>query len=176
MVTATSGDLHDVVAGLLAALDLELVDLEVQSTLVRVTVDRPGGVDLDALADANRAVSRALDEIDPVPGRYTLEVSSPGVERRLRTPEQFGRAVGETVSVRTLPGTGDVRRIQGRLAAVDDDGIVVEGSEITGGSVRIGFADVERARTVFEWGAKKAPSPSRAKATKHATTGRVTTP
>ncbi len=93
-----------------------------------MTVDRPGGVDLDALAEANRAVSRALDELDPFPGRYTLEVSSPGLERRLRTPAHFARAVGETVTVRTLPGTAAVRRVRGVLAAADDDGVRPRGT------------------------------------------------
>jgi ribosome maturation factor RimP len=154
-------ELHDVLAPLLAAHGLELVDLELRPGIVRVTVDRPGGIDLEGLASANRAVSAALDEIDPLPGRYTLEVSSPGVERRLRTPEQFGRAVGEMVSVRTLPGSGDVRRTQGKLSAADQEGFVLECSDAPGGSLRIAYDDVERARTVFEWGAKPAPSPSR---------------
>jgi ribosome maturation factor RimP len=56
----------------------------------------PGGVDLEALTDANRVVSSVLDELDPIPGRYTLEVSSPGVERTLRTPAHFVKAIGET--------------------------------------------------------------------------------
>jgi ribosome maturation factor RimP len=187
-VTAMSDELHGVLSPLLAAHGLELVDLEVRSGLVRVTVDREGGIDLDSLASANRTVSAALDEIDPMPGRYALEVSSPGVERRLRTPEHFGRALGETVSVRTLPGTGDVRRVQGRLSAADESGFVLEGPEIPGGSLRIAYDEVERARTVFEWGAKPAPSPSRAKGApprprertpkveKNAKTERVTTP
>ncbi len=160
-MTAMTDDLHDVLSPLLAAHGLELVDLEVRPGMVRVTVDREGGIDLDGLASANRTVSAALDGIDPLPGRYTLEVSSPGVERRLRTPEQFGRALGETVSVRTLPGTGDVRRVQGRLSVADDQGFVLEGPEVPGGSLRIAYDEVERARTVFEWGAKPAPSPSR---------------
>ena len=65
----------------------KLVDVERRSTAVRVVVDRAGGVDLEAIAAATRAVSAVLDAHDPFPGqRYTLEVSSPGVERRLRTP------------------------------------------------------------------------------------------
>jgi ribosome maturation factor RimP len=151
---AMSDDLCDVLSPLLKGEGLELVDLEVRAGLVRVTVDRPGGVDLEALSAANRVVSAALDDVDPVPGRYTLEVSSPGVERRLRTPEQFSRAVGETVSVRTLPGDGPARRLRGRLSSVDGTGFVVEDPD---GPVRTAFDEVERARTVFEWG-----TPSRA--------------
>ena len=105
---------------------------------------------MDTLAAANRAISAALDEADPVPGSYALEVSSPGVERSLRRPEHFNRYVGETVKVKTRPGiTGD-RRLRGRLVAADETGIEVlaEGS----GSRHLAYADIESARTVFEWG------------------------
>ncbi len=154
------------------ALGLELVDVELTGATVRVTVDREGGVDLDALAEANRAVSGALDHLDPLPGRYTLEVSSPGLERRLRRPAHFARALGETVSVRLVPGSGDVRRLQGRLAEADDEGVRLDGPEVPGGSSRVAYGEIERARTVFEWGATPAPSPSRAKAPKGAPKGR----
>jgi ribosome maturation factor RimP len=148
------------------ALGLDLVDVELTGATVRVTVDRDGGVDLEALADANRAVSAALDRLDPIAGRYTLEVSSPGLERRLRRPAHFSRALGESVSVRLLPGAGEVRRIEGRLAAADDHGVRVEGPDVPGGVAHVAYDTIERARTVFEWGAKPAPSPSRAKAPK----------
>jgi ribosome maturation factor RimP len=147
-------DLTDALSPVLAELGLDLVDVEVTGRVVRVLVDRDGGVDLDALASANRAVSVELDRLDPMPGRYTLEVSSPGVERRLRTPAHFARAVGETVTVRTHPDTTDVRRLQGVLATTDDDGVVLETGD---GQVRIAYEQIERARTVFEWGPKPAP-------------------
>ncbi len=182
-------ELSDVLIPLLGQVDLELVDLEVRPGLVRVTVDRAGGVDLEALASANRVVSQTLDRIDPLPGRYTLEVTSPGVERRLRTPGQFARAHGETVSVRTLPGTTETRRLQGVLVASDDDGFVVEGPEVPGTSQRVPYDAVERARTVFEWGSGPVPSPSRGggkarpgaagggrRPKTNATTGRFSTP
>lgn len=153
-----------------AALGLELVDVEAGGATVRVTVDREGGVDLDALAAANRAVSTWLDRVDPMPGRYTLELSSPGLERRLRTPAHFARALGETVTVRVLPGAAAERRLRGRLAGADDDGIVVEGPEVPGGSASLRYAQIERARTVFEWGqadARRRGAPRGAHAARH---------
>src|SRR5437016_5869544 len=112
---------HDVIESVLSTSGLELVDIQVGAGLVRVTVDRPGGIDLEALSDSNRAISAALDRDDPIPGgSYTLEVTSPGVERPLRTPEQFQRFVGTEVSVRTRPGTDGERRVAGRLADADD--------------------------------------------------------
>jgi ribosome maturation factor RimP len=171
--------LYGELAPVVAALGLDLVDVEVSVATVRVTVDRDGGVDLDALAGANRAVSSTLDRIDPMPGRYTLEVSSPGVERRLRTPAHFARAVGETVSLRLVadpddvPGAGAVRRVHGVLVSAGAAGVVLEGAEVPGGSLAVAYDRIERARTVFEWGAKPAPSPGRAKGGKRE---RVRTP
>ncbi len=171
--------LYDMLSPKLATAGLDLIDVEVGASLVRVTVDRDGGVDLDTLASANKLVSAALDEHDPVAGRYTLEVSSPGVERRLRTPEHFMRAVGETVSVRTVAGSGDVRRIQGELRAADPEGFEVVGDDVPDGSVRLAYGDVERARTVFFWG-PRAPQAanrrSKQRANKNPRTERVTTP
>jgi ribosome maturation factor RimP len=157
-------ELFDILAPTVTGLGLELVDLELRAGLLRVVVDRPGGVDLDAISSVTRAVSEVLDRHDPFPGhRYTLEVSSPGVERPLRTPAHFARAVGETVSVRTVAGGQGERRVQGTLAAVDDDGIVLTGAGLPDDGRRLAFDDIERARTVFEWGASPRQAPARRK-------------
>lgn len=120
-----------------------------------MTVDREGGVDLAALTEANRAVSAVLDELDPIPGRYSLEVSSPGLERPLRTPSHFARAVGSTVTVKTRPQVPGERRLRGTLRAADDEGfeLAVEGVDVP---VRLAYGDIDKARTVFEWGAGQA--------------------
>jgi len=163
-------ELSDLLASAVAPLGLELVDLERRSTSVRVVVDRVGGVDLDAIASATRAVSAVLDAHDPLPGqRYTLEVSSPGVERRLRTPLHFQRAVGELVSVRTLAGGKGERRVMGRLKSADEDGFVVEGEELPDGERRLAYDEVERARTIFEWGSKSPAAARQGRAPRPAT-------
>ncbi|MGH9119805.1 MAG: ribosome maturation factor RimP [Acidimicrobiales bacterium] len=149
-----------IVEPLLSDRDLELFDVEQSGSVLRITVDRPGGVGLDDLGETTRSISRALDEHDPLPGRYTLEVSSPGVERPLRTPTHFARAVGEKVAVRTHPGV-DPRRIGGVLTAADDGGITVKDDD--GSEVGLRYADIERARTVYEWGG---PAPKPGKTTK----------
>lgn len=144
---------RELVEPLLAERDLEVVDVAIQGATLRVTVDRPGGVDLDAVSAATHLVSGALDRADPVPGRYVLEVSSPGVERPLRTPEHFRRFVGTPVAVKTRPSRPDdplaaddsARRVEGVLEAADGDGIIVAGR-------RVAYDDIERARTVFAWG------------------------
>src|SRR5207237_2371348 len=149
---------RDLILPLLEASDLELVDVEVRAGLLRIAVDRPGGVDLDAIGQVSQGISAALDREDPLPGgRYVLEVSSPGLERPLRTPEHFRRFVGATVAVKVSAAAetgGGERRMQGRLAGADDQGVVLEvsGHEAP---LRLDYADIEAARTVFEWG----PSP-----------------
>jgi ribosome maturation factor RimP len=148
-----------------SAADLELVDVELRSGVLLVTVDRTGGVDLRALTDANRALSTVLDDLDPIPGTYTLEVSSPGVERTLRTPAHFVKAIGETVTVKTRPQVPGDRRLRGELLAADEDGLelAVEGS--AEGRMRLAYSDIDRARTVFVWGPDPRPSGRRPRAT-----------
>jgi ribosome maturation factor RimP len=144
-------DIERLLAAPVAEAGLELVEVEHHAGVLRVVVDGQGA-DLDHLAEVTRAVSAVLDVHDPVPGRYTLEVSTPGVERPLRSPRHFQRAVGEDVTVRLVGGVEGERRVSGRLAAADDDGIVVEGPDLPEGGRRIAYDEVERARTVFVWG------------------------
>jgi ribosome maturation factor RimP len=144
------------VSPLLADLGLEIYDLEHAGGVLRVTIDREGGVDLDTIALATRIVSRELDHSDPIPGRYTLEVTSPGLERTLRTPAHFAGAVGTVVNVRTVPEAEGERRAKGELVAADDDGITVR--QENGVTRFVRYEDIERARTVFEWGPTPRPA------------------
>lgn len=135
--------LEPVVAG--AGLYLEGVSVAPagRRTLVRVVVDLPdgpGGLSSDALAEVSRAVSRALDEADLVPGPHTLEVTTPGVDRPLTEPRHFRRSVGRLVTLTTDEGT-----VTGRLAEVRADGVVVDGAEVP-------FANITSAGVVVELG------------------------
>ena len=151
--------LYDQLLTVVAPLGLELVDVELRNAVARVVVDRRDGLDLDSLAHATSVISEFLEDHDPFPDRhYTLEVTSPGVERPLRTPRHFTRAVGEVVSVRTLPGTEGERRLQGVLRAADEEGIVLAGEQLPGGERRLAYSEIERARTVFEWGGAPRPT------------------
>jgi len=150
-------DIFAALQPVMAAAGLELVDVEMKSGVLQVTVDREGGVDLEALTAANRAASTLLDELDPFPGRYSLEVSSPGIERPLRTPAHFAKAVGALVTVKTRPQVPGERRLRGTLLASDDEGftLAVEGSDDE--PVRLAYGDIDRARTVFVWGGQDTP-------------------
>jgi ribosome maturation factor RimP len=157
-VTDHGDDLAGALSPALEARGLDLVDVELHGASLTVYVDKDGGVGLDELGDVTRDVSALLDQLDPMPGRYTLSVSSPGLERRLRTPAHFARAVGETVTVRLDAGTADVRRVTGTLESADETGFTLVGPEVPGTTMEIGYGRVERARTVFQWG----PEPKRA--------------
>lgn len=136
------------------AAGLELVDVELESGILRITVDQEGGLPVGALTKVTRQISRLFDEDDPIPGRYTLEVSTPGLERKLRTPAHFQRAVGEVVSVRlSNRAEGGVNRLQATLTAADDDGITIlpEGADEP---LALRYDQVDKARTVFVWDAE----------------------
>lgn len=152
---------RELVEPLLASSGLELVDVELTGGVLRLSLDRPGGIDLEAIAQITPAISGLLDEDDPIPARYQLEVSSPGLERPLRTPEHFARFIGSRVALRTRPGVPGDRRVTGTLADADESGIAVlpEGGGVETEARRLAYADIERARTIFEWGS--APKPGR---------------
>jgi ribosome maturation factor RimP len=142
----------------LSSLGLELVDVEVvgsgRARTLRLTVDRDGGIDLDTLAGANRPVIEALDAVEALSGPYTLELSSPGLERPLRRPADFRRFVGTTVSVKSHEPVSGARRHRGLLVEADDGGIALE---VDGEPRRLPYEGIASARTVFEWG--PAPKP-----------------
>jgi ribosome maturation factor RimP len=154
---------REIVEPLLARHSLEVYDVEVAGAQLRITIDRPApateDLDLDTIARTTRLISLALDEHDPIEGRYTLEVSSPGLERTLRTPVHFTRAVGSTVTVKTRPGVEGERRVRGVLTEADDEAFTVDDR-------RLRYDEIEKARTVFEWGPPAKPArrkPSREK-------------
>ncbi len=162
---------RDLVVPLVSDLGLELYDIEQRGGTLRVTVDTPpgspGSVDLDAIATVTRLISRELDHTDPIPGRYTLEVTSPGVERALRTAEHYAREVGKDVALRLRPTDDGRRRVRGLLIAADPTAITVRtavNSDGSGVDEVIAIADIERAHTVFEWGPSPKPTgPARQK-------------
>jgi ribosome maturation factor RimP len=150
----TAERIRGLVAPLVAEVGAEIYDIEFSGGTLAITVDQPGGVGIDVIGSLSRSISHLLDDEDPIPGQYTLEVSSPGLERPLRRPEHYQRSIGSQVTVKTRPGTEGERRVAGTLAAADGHGFTVESPD---GARRIEFDDVERARTVFEWGPKPKP-------------------
>ncbi len=129
----------------------ELVDVELRlggrDGLVRLYIDHPDGVTLDDCERVSHQVSALLDVEDPIPGHYMLEVSSPGLERVLRTREHFQRFAGERVKVELASLVDGRRRFTGTLLAVDRNDIVLE---VDGESLRLPLDGVERAHLAPE--------------------------
>lgn len=143
-------DLETPLRSVVSTCGFELYDVELHRGTLEVVVSREGGVDVDTLTEVSRAVSAWLDEHDPIEGRYTLDVSSPGLERRLRTTRHFASAVGERVTLRELREGEATRRLEGTLRASND--LTIRLDDDTLGEIEIRITDVERARTVFVWG------------------------
>lgn len=161
---ATLSKVRALVLPIVADLKLDLYDLEFRGGTLRITLDTPpgseGGVNLDTIALATRLFGRELDHHDPVPGHYTLEVSSPGLERTLRTPAHFQREIGKTIAVRLRDTVGDARRLQGVLVAADERTatVLLDEPGADGATERVFQIDqVDRARTVFLWGPTPKP-------------------
>jgi ribosome maturation factor RimP len=145
-------DAESLVRPVVEGAGLELVEVvlhrEGGRRVLRVTVDADTAPDLDALSELSERVARRLDVEGFDPGRYALEVSSPGIEHVLRTPGQFRRALGERVRVKTLP---PVEIVEGALVAADEEAVVVATS---GGEHRVPLSDVASIRTVADWDAE----------------------
>jgi ribosome maturation factor RimP len=137
---------------LLGQLGYELVDLEYvpgrTHAVLRVFIDRPEGVGLDDCERVSRELSALLDVEDPVPAGYTLEVSSPGLDRVLRTPAHFQRFVGERIWLELRAARAGRRRYTGRLEAFDGEGVELN---VDGAMVRVPFAEISRARLAPLW-------------------------
>ncbi len=152
---AGSDSLEAVLAPACADRGVRLYDVELLPGTLRVTVERAGGLDLDALAEVSRAIGEALEaarDAGDAAAAWSLdvelEVTSPGLERRLRRPEHFSSAIGELVALRTRPGTPGERRLEGRLDSADASGVVVTAAGVPR---RLSYEEIERAHLVFDW-------------------------
>jgi ribosome maturation factor RimP len=145
-------DVEALVRPVVEGAGLELFDVSYDRAggrrILRVTVDREGGLDLDTIAATSDKIARRLDLEDFGEGRYELEVSSPGIERPLRTPVHFARAVGSTVKVKTASSIDDARVHIGTLRAADDDSITVD---VDGSPRHVPLIAITSARTVADW-------------------------
>jgi ribosome maturation factor RimP len=132
---------------LLGRLGYELVELEYAAgharAVVRLFIDAPTGVRLEDCERVSREVSALLDVEDPIPCAYSLEVSSPGFDRLLRTQAHFGRFVGSRVFVELREPRAGRRRYTGKLLTVDDTGIALE---VDRERVAVAFAEIGKAR------------------------------
>ncbi len=148
-------DAEALVRPVIEGVGLDLVEVvltrENGRKILRVVVDADGGVDLDTIARTAEKVSRRLDLEGYAPGPYALEVTSPGIERRLRGPADFGRSIGRRVRVKTTEPLGGSKNHEGELVSADAEAIVIASA---GGELRVPYADIASARTVVDWDAE----------------------
>jgi ribosome maturation factor RimP len=147
-------DLERMIAPVVETAGMELVEVtfrrEAGRRTLRVTIDREEGLDLDAISQVSERISRRLDAEGFDPGaRYSLEVTSPGVERPLRRPEDFEKRIGQKVKVKTTEPVEGSHVHVGTLSGADSAGVTVE---TEAGARSVSHAQIASARTVFEWG------------------------
>ena len=153
---ATVGRVWELAAPLAENEGMELVDIELRhegsrgGRVLRVYLDKTGGPTVDDLSRVSRQLSELLDNQDAVSGAYTLEVSSPGINRPLKRPEHFARYVGKRVRIRTRDLIGGRRSFLGILQDVAGESITVaqEGTRYD-----IPFAAIEKSNYEHDWSA-----------------------
>jgi ribosome maturation factor RimP len=154
------------------ALQLELLGVELVPSgahaLLRLYIDAEGrAVTIEDCEAVSREVSAVLDVEDPIASRYTLEVSSPGIDRPLFTAAQFAKHIGETAKLNLQIPVAGRRRMQGVIAGVDGEDIVLRAED---GVVALQHANIEKARLVPDWAALGMAGASRGKGRKPART------
>lgn len=146
MLTGKERSLLSAIEAQAADRGIEIVTVEVvgakKSPTIRVYIDTQSGVSFDELAAAQRWINDLMDEIDPFPGAYMLEVSSPGIDRPLRTPEHFARFAGETAVIKTKGPLDGRSTWTGAIVSADADGVVLDAD---GEQHTIAFTDMKRA-------------------------------
>ena len=147
MLTTKEQELLDALVPRAEAEGVEIVTVEVvgakKAPTIRVFIDTPDGVSFDELASAQAWINGVMDALDPFPGAYMLEVSSPGIDRPLRTPAHFARFAGQTAHVKTQFPVNERRTFTGTIATADDEAVTLALED--GTEVRIPFDNIKRA-------------------------------
>lgn len=136
----------------LGELGVELVDLEFKreaaGKVLRLFIDEPGGVDLNRCEQVSQALSSLLDEADVIKGSYFLEVSSPGLERRLTKPQHFQRFSGHKVKLQLKEKVNGRKKFSGKLAATNETGIIIETEKE---KFHFNYDQIEKANLIYEF-------------------------
>ena len=145
-----SAVIDDLVSPIVLALDLELWGCELvrqgKYSLIRVYIDRESGVDISDCEKVSRQVSAVFDVEEPITEEYTLEVSSPGLERPLFSLGQFRKYVGSIIQLRMKKPQDGRKKFKGDLVRVDDDSIVLS---VDGGEVEFQYTNIDKANLIY---------------------------
>jgi ribosome maturation factor RimP len=137
---------------LVTELGYEFVGLEYSSNpknpVLVVYIDKPGGIAVEDCEATSREVAALLDVEDPIPGHYVLEVSSPGLDRPLFSPQQFARFAGEVAQISVFTPVSGRRKFKGRILSVDGNAIEIEQDGV---AVVLEHANIAKARLVPDY-------------------------
>ena len=146
MLSGKERQLLDALSPRAEAEGVEIVTVEIvgakKAPTIKVFIDTPGGVGFDELASAQAWINAIMDELDPFPGAYSLEVSSPGIDRPLRTLEHFARFAGQTAVVKTSRPLDGRTSFAGAIVSAEGDEVVLD---VDGEHVAIPFDGIKRA-------------------------------
>jgi len=146
----TSEEIKKLVDPVLETLGLELVDVEVKGgggkSIVRITIDVAGGIRIGQCTQASRVIADLLDQKDVIPGRYTLEVSSPGTDRPLKSGKDFSRHCHRMVKV-NFTVNGETSQCLGQINRVEDDMLYLHTAD---SDLKIPLCDITLAKIVVE--------------------------
>jgi ribosome maturation factor RimP len=147
-----SDKLMAIIEPAVSALGFELLGVEYmpqgRHSLLRIYIDHEDGITVDDCGDVSHQVSAVLDVEDPIRGEYTLEVSSPGLDRPLFTLAHYERYSGNQAEIRLHAPLHGRRKFKGRLQGVEDDEVIIE---VDGEEYRLAIGNIEKAHLVHEW-------------------------
>jgi ribosome maturation factor RimP len=144
--------------------DLEIVGSSDSGRVVRILIDGDETVDIDRISELSRGIGRLLDDEEGLATSYTLEVGSPGLERKLRRPEHFQKSIGREVKIKTKGMIQESKHHRGVLISCDESSCTVE---VDGVERQIRFDDINSARTVFTWERGAKPGKQKVKGPQH---------
>jgi ribosome maturation factor RimP len=152
-VTALPSHVQEMAERVASRHAVEVLELELRgrgrAQVLTVVLDADQPVEADVVERVSQELSRALDQADPLPGSYTLEVSTPGLGRPLQSGRDFRRQRGHEVRiVRGAPGAGATSSLQGVVLAADDQAVTLD---VAGSEVRVPLSDVVRGKVVLPW-------------------------
>ncbi|HRE32620.1 MAG TPA: ribosome maturation factor RimP [Candidatus Berkiella sp.] len=144
---------HDLIGPVIQGTPFELVGVECvgggKHTVVRIYMDKQGGITIDDIVELTRQISVIFDVEEPIKGQYTLEVSSPGLQRPLFLPTHFHNQVGQKITVRTSHALGNRQNFKGTLVKADDDGIEMVVDEQ---NISFQYNDIDKAKVLPDIG------------------------
>lgn len=144
-----NNELYNALETAIKGCGVEVYDIEKlrenENYILRVSITSPDGVNLDKCAQVSNVISPILDIYEPMSSKYNLEVSSPGIERKLKNPRQFQASVGELVEIKDF----EKNKVKGKLVSADDESITIELED--GESKSYNYSEISQAKTYFQW-------------------------